>query len=201
MLYLSSQLLSITSIMSSNNGPILVRGNLFVNNTAPSEAASLVSFDMQGESTAPHVIDHNVWVDNALVGPATDLGRPHDRAAVAAVVKLTLLHTRQANITFVNNVLRNPSARTELHLRAYYDSGQSGCDNHYSHESHTTCVTYHESHATRVTERDMSCKPFPPRFQLGFLSAASSHHPALAMACRYAEPACSDEHQRQRMGR
>ncbi len=110
--------------MAAKNAPILVRGNVFVNNTAPSEAAALFSFDMQGWTTSPHTLEHNVWVGNVLRGSATNLGRPHDRAAIAPIVRLILPDARQANVTFVNNVLQNPLARFELSLAARYTTGQ-----------------------------------------------------------------------------
>ncbi len=116
--------MSIVSFRPDSNAPIIVRGNGFINNTAPSEALALFNFDIQGTSTSPHVVEYNVWLGNVLRGPAADLGLPHDRGALAPIVRFVVLDSRQAGLVFSNNVLRNPLARFELSLQARYDTCQ-----------------------------------------------------------------------------
>ena len=122
--YSVAQLLMVSSAMPENNAPVTIRGNVFVNNTAPSEAAALFQFELLGMSPVHHIIDHNVFVNNSLRGfDSTRPNGPLDRSAIAPIVGLVIVDARRANITFVNNILRNPAAPFELRVQARFPTG------------------------------------------------------------------------------
>ncbi len=121
--YSNGQLLYVATSNSATNGPVVVRGNVFVNNTLPLEAASVFYFDIKGPSTGLHTIAHNVWVDNVLRGPAAEISRPSDRTVVAPVIQIVVSDARQINITFVSNVLHNPLARREFMVNVRHSLG------------------------------------------------------------------------------